>query len=209
MTQTLTLHLPDSVYKRLVDLAQQSSRPLEEETVSLIHSALMDVKLEASLSDRLNQLALLTDEELWNAAQTQASEDDNNLMQDLLDKQQRQHLGSEEVEQIQQLSKHFNDIMMLRAKSAVLLAQRGYDISSSDEVYADLQHKASEIGISITEWIVTILSRQDAVASRVVLSPEQQEQARQKFKGHAGAISLGYATGTNNEAIDADLAQQF
>ena len=64
----------------------------------------------------------------------------------------------------------------------------------SDEVYADLQHKASEIGISITEWIVTILSRQDAVASRVVLSPEQQEQARQKFKGHAGAISLGYAT---------------
>lgn len=79
----------------------------------------------------------------------------------------------------------------------------------SDEVYADLQRKASAVGISITEWIVTILSRQDAVGSRVALSPEQQEQARQKFKGHAGAISLGYATGIDNEAIDADLAKAY
>jgi hypothetical protein len=76
----------------------------------------------------------------------------------------------------------------------------------SDEVYADLQRKASAIGVSITEWIVTVLSRQDAVA---VLSSEQQEQARQKFKRHAGAISLGYATGTTNEAIDADLAKAY
>ncbi|MBE9136160.1 hypothetical protein IQ254_02910 [Nodosilinea sp. LEGE 07088] len=79
----------------------------------------------------------------------------------------------------------------------------------SDEAYADLQRKASAVGISITEWIVTILSRQGAVASKVMLSVEQQEQARQKFKSHAGAISLGYATGTNNEAIDADLAKAY
>jgi hypothetical protein len=79
----------------------------------------------------------------------------------------------------------------------------------SDEVYADLQRKASAVGISITEWIVTVLSRQGAVASRVALSPEQQEQARQKFKSHAGSISLGYATDTDNEAIDADLAKAY
>lgn len=79
----------------------------------------------------------------------------------------------------------------------------------SDEVYADLQRKASAVGISITEWIVTILSRQSTVASRVALSPEQQEQARQKFKSHAGVISLGYATGIDNEAIDADLAKAY
>jgi len=79
----------------------------------------------------------------------------------------------------------------------------------SDEVYADLQRKASAVGISITEWIVTVLSRQGGVASRVMLSIEQQEQARQKFKNHAGAISLGYATGIDNEAIDADLAKVY
>jgi hypothetical protein len=79
----------------------------------------------------------------------------------------------------------------------------------SDEVYADLQRKASAVGISITEWIVTVLSRQGAVPSRAVLSLEQREQARQKFKSHAGAIGLGYATGTDNEAIDADLAKAY
>ena len=74
----------------------------------------------------------------------------------------------------------------------------------SDEVYADLQRKASAVGISITEWIVTVLSRQGTAPSRVAPSLEQQEQARQKFKSHAGAVSLGYATGTDNEAIDAE-----
>jgi hypothetical protein len=79
----------------------------------------------------------------------------------------------------------------------------------SDEVYADLQRKANAVGISITEWIVTVLSRQGTVTNRVMLSLEQQEQARQKFKSHAGAISLGYATGIDNEAIDADLAKAY
>lgn len=79
----------------------------------------------------------------------------------------------------------------------------------SDEVYADLQRKANAVGISITEWIVTVLSQQGAVPNRVMLSLEQQEQARQKFKSHAGAISPGYATGTDNEAIDADLAKAY
>ena len=49
---------------------------------------------------------------------------------------------------------------------------------------------------------MTILSRPDSGASRAVFSLEQQEQARQTFNRHAGAISLGYATGTNNEAIE-------
>lgn len=79
----------------------------------------------------------------------------------------------------------------------------------SDEVYADLQRKANAVGISITELIVTVLSRQGAATNRVMLSLEQQEHARQKFKSHAGAISLGYATGTDNEAIDADLAKAY
>jgi hypothetical protein len=42
----------------------------------------------------------------------------------------------------------------------------------SDEVYPDLQRKASAVGISIADWIVTILSRQGTVTSRAVLSLE-------------------------------------
>lgn len=79
----------------------------------------------------------------------------------------------------------------------------------SDEVYADLQRKANAVGISITEWIVTVLSRQGGTFSSTMLSPERQEEARQKFKSHAGAISLGHATGVDNQEIDTDLARAY
>ncbi len=79
----------------------------------------------------------------------------------------------------------------------------------SDEVYADLQRKSSAVGVSITEWIMTLLSRQSSVVSNILLSPELQAQARSKFRRHAGAVSLGYATDTDNDQIDADLAKAY
>jgi predicted transcriptional regulator len=135
-SQTLTLRLPDSIYQQLVELAQKSDRPLEEEAVGLINAALMtDAELVSDIDDRLDQLALLTDEELWSAATCQASENENDLIQELLEKRQRQGLTPEELEQVQVLSKHFNHIMMLRAKAAALLAERGHDISMLAEAH--------------------------------------------------------------------------
>jgi hypothetical protein len=67
----------------------------------------------------------------------------------------------------------------------------------SDEVYNTLQHQADAIGLSVTDWIITKPNN------------TQQEQARQRFKSHAGSISLGYATGIDNESIDADLAKIY
>jgi hypothetical protein len=82
-----------------------------------------------------------------------------------------------------------------------------FTLEISDEVYADLQHQANAVGISITEWIVAVLSRQSGTVSSTMLSQEQQEQAQQKFKNHAGAINLGPATGIDNQEIDTDLAK--
>ncbi|MGB3692036.1 MAG: hypothetical protein WA865_18225 [Spirulinaceae cyanobacterium] len=79
----------------------------------------------------------------------------------------------------------------------------------SDEVYANLQRKSSAVGISVTEWVMTLLGRQSNVVSNMLLSPELQAQARSKFRSHAGAVSLGYATDTNNDQIDADLAKAY
>ncbi|MBL1175766.1 hypothetical protein [Pantanalinema sp. GBBB05] len=79
----------------------------------------------------------------------------------------------------------------------------------SDEVYADLQQKANAVGLSIAEWIVAALSHQSHGVSKVLGSAELQEEARQRFRSHAGAISLGYATGVDNASIDADLARAY
>ncbi len=79
----------------------------------------------------------------------------------------------------------------------------------SDEVYADLQQQANAVGLSITEWMVAVLSKQDSIVSKISSSEEQQEKARQRFRNNAGAVSLGYATGIDNASIDADLARAY
>lgn len=79
----------------------------------------------------------------------------------------------------------------------------------SDEVYADLKQKANAVGLPITEWVVAVLSTQSNDLSEALYSVAQQEEARQRFRNHAGAISLGYATGIDNENIDADLARAY
>lgn len=78
----------------------------------------------------------------------------------------------------------------------------------SDEVYADLQQKAKAVGLSITEWIMVVLSKQGNGVNEILHSAEQQE-AWQRFRNYAGAVSLGYATGTDNESIDADLTKAY
>ncbi|MGC1309371.1 MAG: hypothetical protein WA885_19290 [Phormidesmis sp.] len=129
--QTVTLHLPDATYRRLVELSTQSERPLTEETVFLLNAALAtDESQTSDITARLEHLSLLTDEELWNAATSTASEEDNELMQGLLEKRQRAGLTSNETEQLQVLSAHFNQIMMTRAKAATILLERGHDISA-------------------------------------------------------------------------------
>jgi hypothetical protein len=36
-----------------------------------------------------------------------------------------------------------------------------------------------------------------------------KQRARERFERHFGALNLGYATGVENEQIDADLAQAY
>ena len=128
-SQPLTLHLPNATYQRLVELATQSERSVAEETVHFLNSTLLN-ELAPDLNARLEQLSALTDEELWKAASSKASEEDNDLMQMLLEKRQREGLTSSEAERTQALSDYFNQIMMVRAKSAVILSERGHDVSS-------------------------------------------------------------------------------
>ncbi len=79
----------------------------------------------------------------------------------------------------------------------------------SDEVYANLQQKANAVGLSMAEWIIAVLHHQTLSITKAMRSAAEQEDARQRFRNHAGAISLGYATGIDNEHIDLDLARAY
>ena len=130
-SQRVTLRLPDSTYRRPVKLASQSQRSLAEETVSLLNAALTtDEERALKVSSQLEQLTFLTDEELWTVATLTASDTDNEQMQRLLEKRQREGFTDNELEQLEGLSERFNRVMLTRAKAAALLHERGYDLSA-------------------------------------------------------------------------------
>jgi hypothetical protein len=79
----------------------------------------------------------------------------------------------------------------------------------SDEVYANLQQKADAVGVPITEWIVAVLSGQGSPVSSILVSLERLFLARMRLRNHAGAISLGYATGSDNDQIDTALSKVY
>ena len=82
------------------------------------------------------------------------------------------------------------------------------NLEISDEVYAGLQRKASEMGLSAAEWIAALISTQMSTQDREVLdagAPPKQE--RKGFRKYAGVLKdIG---SIDNESIDADLARAY
>jgi hypothetical protein len=74
-------------------------------------------------------------------------------------------------------------------------------LTLSDKTYQTLQSAAQSAGIPLEQWILNQLSPSHSYSDPV--------QARQAFQAHAGSLSLGYATGSDNDTIEADLAQAY
>ena len=80
----------------------------------------------------------------------------------------------------------------------------------SDELYTSLKQQAEVSGLSVQELIVSSLMEQSSRnQSERSLTVAEQEAVRERFRRHAGSIDLGYATGIDNEGIDADLARAY
>lgn len=86
--------------------------------------------LPQELQDDLDQLAFLTDDELWHVAHTALSAKDHEQMEALLQKQQRTGLNASELAEAESLADRYERTMLVRAKAAVLLKARGHDVSS-------------------------------------------------------------------------------
>lgn len=80
--------------------------------------------------DTLEQLRFLTDTELWNAARMRLQSDQQVRMDYLLNRQQSVGLSDTEIAEAETLAAQYDRKMLVRAKAAVLLKERGHDISS-------------------------------------------------------------------------------
>ncbi len=125
--KTITITLPDPIYSRVERQSQLMRRSIAEELVAVVTEYWQ--ALPDDIEQALAQLDLLTDSELWQAAQISVSSEKTEYMQELVEKQQRDGLTESENQQAQLLSHLFNRMMLVRAKAAALLKKRGYDIS--------------------------------------------------------------------------------
>jgi hypothetical protein len=83
----------------------------------------------------------------------------------------------------------------------------------SDEVYTVIQRRAEMAGASLPRWLAMTLEKQysrspDWQRVRTQRTEEEKQAARERFERHFGEVDLGYATGVDNEQIDADLARE-
>lgn len=76
------------------------------------------------------------------------------------------------------------------------------------QAFSRLQRQAEAAGISPAELVAASLER-PCKTNRPALTDVETASARQRFERHFGELDLGYPTGTDNDAIEADLAAEY
>jgi hypothetical protein len=79
---------------------------------------------------------------------------------------------------------------------------RELTLQLADDVFQPLARAAAQAGQSLEQWATAQLQTCAASADRRAADLARLLQ-------HAGAVDLGQPTGTNNDAIDADLAREY
>jgi plasmid stability protein len=128
--QSVTIRLSDNLYHQIRQRAKRTQRSVEDEVVAVVEGALpaLDV-LPSGLADEMAQMAFLTDGELWQAVRSSMTSAENQRMQALLLRGQREGLSLEDEHEIERLVQRQERVMLIRAKAASLLRLRGYDVS--------------------------------------------------------------------------------
>jgi hypothetical protein len=134
--QTVTLELPETVYKSAQRLARASHKSLESILQAGIAHALPpldDVPPEEA--HELAQLALLDDAALWQQARVTMSNEQERALQDLLDRQSEEELTVRQHDQLEQLMRVYGELTVRKAHVYLLLARRGYRVPLQQDVH--------------------------------------------------------------------------
>lgn len=129
--RSVTIQLPDDIYERLRQQAQDTRSTIEEQVVRAVAATMPPTGLPPELEAELDRLSSLDDQSLWNAARSTLPLRASRRLATLHDKVQRgEGLGERETREEEDLIQQYERVMLIRARAAVLLKERGQDISS-------------------------------------------------------------------------------
>lgn len=127
--QTVTLELPESLYRSATRIAQATQRSLVDilqEGIAHTLPPLDDVSVEEA--EELAQLSSLTDAELWRISAILLPVGEQQELQELLARQGVEELLPVEQVRLQDLLDEYGRLLVQRAHAWLLLARRGYHV---------------------------------------------------------------------------------
>ena len=128
--QPITLQLPEALYQRVQAAAEAQHQPLEDVLLDAVNTGLLWLDdLPADQSAELAALARLNDSALWREARRALSAEQQADLSDLLEQQGRGDLDTDTQRTLNQLLGEYQRLVLIRAQAAVLLKQRGYELS--------------------------------------------------------------------------------
>ena len=131
----VTLVLPETTYNQICRAAEKVDRPITDLLVEAVIAAAPTFESSTSMPrTALAQMSYLNDAVLWQAARATMSGPQRDRMEELHAKQQREGLTALESEEEQALLRLYRETILVRAQAALLLKQRGYDVSDPEQV---------------------------------------------------------------------------
>ncbi len=128
--QAVTVNLPGPLYERLARRATKTQRTVEAELVDAVATVLDEPgELPVDMAEAISALHLLEDADLWRAARQGLAAERAAEIEELHQKRQSEGLSASELEALATLMKEYTRTMLVRARSAALLKQRGHDVS--------------------------------------------------------------------------------
>ncbi len=128
-THAITLQLPISLYEQIKSRARRARQTVETEVLSLVTAAVEEESLPEDMAAAVESLILLGDAALWRAARSTLPAEQQEQLEALNFKQQREGLTRSEREIHATLLHAYDRAVLVRARAAELLVERGHDVA--------------------------------------------------------------------------------
>ena len=132
-TQTVTLKLPEPLYRSARQVAEATRRPLEAILTDSIARALPPLAdVSPAEAAELAKLASFDDASLWREARATMNPVEQAKIHELLDRQGASELAPAEHVRLQDLLDVYGRLMVRKAHAYLLLARRGYRVPTQE-----------------------------------------------------------------------------
>ena len=136
-TKTITLNVSENLYAHLEAQAQATARSINEIAVRMLNHTLepnVEDDLPPALQTELKAMAQLSDDALWQIAQSVFNSDKAILYDTLLERAKEQTLTIEGREWLTRLREESESLMLRKAHAYALLKNRGHQLPTLAEL---------------------------------------------------------------------------